>query len=478
MASQRIVARQAREFVPPQFSRSFYRFALLVGPLYMRAAQGVRETRVAGMHHLHAAVRRFQRAESRLLILFRHVDVADGPVILKLVMQELPHWCRVTGNRLPADPHTHFLFGRDVLNWAGPPARLAFPRLGGIPVTNERIYRQSQETVREIVRNGAFPLAFAPEGQVTYHQFTSFPPVAGASTLPAWAWEAWGEKRAVDVLPVSIGYTYGARSESVLRDTAQRIAAELTASGERAADSSGEPSADPPPEPPGAGAGPVEWAGYLRDLTRLIVDQLERDYPFITDREGPGAAVFMDDTTLQARIDRLTDTALRTGERATGLPSDGTVLSRVFRLRYWIMSSWHRDDVDLESLSPAERALADNRAAVATAVRPYERLADIMEYLHPAYLDAVAVQVAARAWDRLVEYALNLCDVLNRLGGGSVDTRYSPGGRIARLVVGAPLDAAAAFREAGSRRAGMRLLNEEVAVRLRTVTGELERYPE
>lgn len=460
MARERIVARQAREFTPPRFSGAFQRFVRLIGPLYLRAAQGVRDARVAGMQHLYGAMARFQRSESRLLILFRHVDVADGPVMLRLVLKELPRWCRTTGNRLPETPHIHFLFGRDVLNWAGAAARLAFPRLGGVPVTNERVYRRSQETVRQVVTHGHFPLAFAPEGQVTYHQFTSFPPVSGASTLPAWAWEAWDGERNVEILPVAIGYSYGRRTESVLRECAGRIARELAAGG-------GVPAVPP------SGAEPTAWAAYLRELTREILDRLEQDFPFRR-AEGP----FADDATLQARVNRVTDAALRAGEGAVGLPSDGTTLSRVFRLRYWIMSSRHREDVDLERLSAVERALADDRAALAAAVRPYERIADVLEYVHVGYLDAVPDEERARAWDRLVEYALNLCDVLNRAAGGSVDTRFSPGGRTARLVIGEPLDASAVFDAAQSRRGGMRRLNDEVASRLEAVTADLERYPE
>ncbi|MFP4378301.1 MAG: hypothetical protein ACLFP4_14750 [Spirochaetales bacterium] len=46
-------------------------------------------------------------------------------------------------------PHCHFLYGRDVLNWAGGSARWIFPWSGGIAVSNAQ-----QDRVQGRLRGG------------------------------------------------------------------------------------------------------------------------------------------------------------------------------------------------------------------------------------------------------------------------------------------------------------------------------------
>ncbi|TVQ28877.1 MAG: hypothetical protein EA382_00990, partial [Spirochaetaceae bacterium] len=96
-----------------------------------------------------------------------------------------------------------------------------------------------------------------------------------------------------------------------------------------------------------------------------------------------------------------------------------------------------REDVDPDRLSPAERALADHRAELAAAAQRHEQIVDVLEYVRPDYI------AAGCSTKRLVEYALNLLDVTNRMRGGNIDSRYSPSGKRAHLLFGDPIDASA-----------------------------------
>ena len=138
------------------------------------------------MEHLAERMSAFQAGEERLLILFRHVAKEDAPVMARLLVREFPRWCRERGIKLSSPPHAHFLYGKDVLNWAGAGARWLFPRIGGIPVVNTRVDRASQGTMRRLLVEGDFPLCFAPEGQVTYHMFRTSDPAPGTATLAGW----------------------------------------------------------------------------------------------------------------------------------------------------------------------------------------------------------------------------------------------------------------------------------------------------
>ncbi len=96
-------------------------------------------------------------------------------VMLKTFSLELERWCRKNGRRLNRKPHVHILYGKDVLNWSGSVARWGTPKIGGIPVINSRMYRPSFEAIRGAIREGRFPVAFAPETQVTYRMFKTAP---------------------------------------------------------------------------------------------------------------------------------------------------------------------------------------------------------------------------------------------------------------------------------------------------------------
>ncbi|MFW5849716.1 MAG: hypothetical protein ACOCXN_08100 [Spirochaetota bacterium] len=476
MASSSVTAQQGRGFYRPRFSPGTYWLSRLIGPLYMRLAQGVRALRVNHMERLYREVDRFQRGESRLMIVFRHVSVPDGPVIIKLVSQDLPRWCRAHRKKLHDAPHTHFLYGKPVLNWAGALARWAFPRMGGIPVVNGRVERESQLAIREALARGRFPLAFAPEGQITYHQFETYDLAPGLATLASWARDgADDETRDVTVLPVSLGYSYGRRAPRVLNAALAMLRGAVGVSGECDAVTARD-SVD-------------RIVAHLLDLTEVVVGQLERDYPFLrgaADLAGRARGASSDARTgvpgagsLQRRIDALCERAVRVGEDAVGLPSDGAILDRIFRVRNWIMSGRYREDVDPESLAPLRRDIADRRAALAVAIRPYERLADILEYVHTGYIfglapDSDPPRARSAALDRLVEYALNLLDVVNRAGGGDVNTRFQPGGRVARILVGEPIDAGAVLAGSESGREGRRELNRRVRAELERLTRELE----
>ncbi len=459
-------ARQARPYLAPRFSRPFYRFVRMVGGLYLRLLQGVRDVRVSGMDDLYAAISSFQRGESRLLILFRHVAVADGPVVLDVIIRRLSRWARRHRRPLHDTLHAHFLYGRDVLNWAGWLARVTFPRMGGIPVINGRVDKVSLGEIRDVLAGGRFPLALAPEAQVTYHQFHCFDPVAGAATLAGWAHRDLAVSGAsrVEIVPVALGYSYGRRAWSVLRKAIGLL--------ERALDT------DPSP-PPGTLAEARTRLARLTERTLAVLESMEPFRP--SGKREPGSMSF------GSRLGRLCDAALRQGERAAGLRSSGSCRERIFRLRHWIERNRHRDDVRLSDLGPLERALADRRAALASGVRPYERIADVLSYLTDESIPVSAADTgsygadavpepsepSAVTRDRLVEYALNLLDVVNRATGGDIDTRPELGKRTAVVLIGRRCDASALLAGGDSRHTGTRELNREIGRRLDELTRRL-----
>ncbi|NBB91236.1 MAG: hypothetical protein GVY23_08540 [Spirochaetes bacterium] len=113
-----------------------------------------------------------------------------------------------------------------------------------------------------------------------------------------------------------------------------------------------------------------------------------------------------------------------------GLSDDGSLLDRVFRLRD---AGWRRMfREDLEALSPLERSLADAAAEEAKIAARHMELVDVLEYLDPAYISPEG------SFERLVEYAVNLHDVVNRFFGGTIAGRMCIKGRKAVVRAGRP----------------------------------------
>jgi hypothetical protein len=321
-----------------------------------------------------------------------------------------------------------------------------FPSIGGIPVVNGRMEKESHSVIRNILANGRFPLAFAPEGQVTYHTYRTFPFAAGTSKLAAWTHaDLRGENRneSVLVLPMAICYRYAKDLERFIAD---RIAVLDGYTGLQTA------AIDEP-------------RVALFKATEALLDALEQAYA----TAYPQIVDFTPQISLDKRITRLCDLILKFHEAILGYKPKGEILDRVFRVRYWVMDSLHRNDVDLDTLSPVERSLADHRAFIAKAAREHGQIVDLLEYVQPDYIHEGCSAT------RLAEYAMNLLDLCNRINGGDVDSRFFLKGMNAKVLFGEPLNASAFFEDAhGFRRPKLGSLNRKIRSTFERLVRQLE----
>lgn len=439
-------AQNGAAFAAPYFSSRKFKFAKLVGPAYNRFVQGIAGIEVLNMEILHKAYKEFQQKHSRLILLFKHGAKADGPVVLQTVIKELKKWSKQNVSSLEEAPHTHFLYGKDVLNWAGFLARWMFPAIGGIPVVNGRMEKQSHSVIRNILTNGRFPVAFAPEGQVTYHTYKIFPFAAGTSKLAAWTHvdlRRENRKESVIVLPMAICYRY---AKDVAKLTDDCIAALDGYTGLQTA-----AMADP--------------RKSLLKTTEALLGSLEHAYA----TAYPGIVGFNRQTEPDKRITRLCDMILKCHEAIIGYEPRGEILERVFRVRYWVMDSLHRNDVDVNTLSPVERSLADHRAFIAKAAGEHQQIVDLLEYLQPDYIhDGCSAT-------RIAEYAMNLLDLCNRIGGGDVDSRFLHKRMKAKVLFGEPINASEFFEgAAGSWRSKLDALDRHIKSIFESLVQQLE----
>jgi len=408
LRTHRVKAAGALQFIEPRFVPWAYTFMRLICPAYMRFVEGISKIETAGIEHLIGAFQRFYGKKARVLVVFRHASLHDAPVMAYLFCRRLPAAARRMGERLGGRGHAHFLYGRGVLNWAGGGAAFLFPRIAGIPVMNRKYDARSMRAIRQTLTDGSFPICLAPEAQVTYHNHRLGPIEAGTARLAAWCLEDLERQdrdEEILILPVACHYLYRNQPELLFDRIIERI---VSNAGLR---------------PPSA---PSRYERLI-ELTEGLLERMESFYARFFTIEKPGPR----ETSLRERIERVCRAALRVPETFMQIRPEADLLSRVLTVRQRGWDYLFRSDLPADGQNAAlDRALMDRIADEAYQHLRHNELVDVLEYVQPEYISPEA------SVNRLIEYALTLNDVINRLMGGNISSRYSPPGKCVRIGIG------------------------------------------
>jgi hypothetical protein len=249
----------------------------------------------------------------------------------------------------------------------------------------------------------------------------------GVANLASWALEGGKE---VVILPVAIGYRYADDLETLL-DRWQKETGEV-----------------------------LTQTGVQQRLGEACEKSLELVASFF-DLPLP------EETDFITRRNLLCEVLLSLGETQAGTKGEeGTILDRLFRLRYRGEDTLFNQEEQAHSL--LQRAKASYRQAGAHHFLRISQVVDILEYLDPSYLHEGEEE------NRLFEVALNLLDINNRLCGGSINTRYSPKGKRATILAGEPIRIKAQPTDNGGRRKRLSLIHEAVYQGLKKTSSELK----
>jgi 1-acyl-sn-glycerol-3-phosphate acyltransferase len=411
LRKQRVRAEGGLGFIEPRFIPWVYTFMRLACPAYLRFVEGIGKVETGGIEHLISGFQRFYRKEARVLVVFRHASVHDAQVMVYLFCRCLPAAARRAGEKIEGRGHAHFLYGRGLLDWAGGGAAFLIPRIAGIPVMNRKNDARGMRTIRRYLSEGPFPICLAPEGQVTYHNHRLGPIEGGTARLAAWCLEdlqRQGRDEEILIIPVACHYCYQDRPELLFDRIVGRIVA-----------SSGFPS-------------PSTSSRYekLIQLTERLLEKMETFYERFYAIEKPDPK----DSSLRGRIERICRAALGVAERFMKIRPAEDLLSRVLTVRQRGWDFLFRSDLPEDSrVPPLDRVLMDRMADEAYLQLRHNELVDVLEYLQPDYIGPGA------SLNRLIEYALTLNDVINRLMGGNISSRYSPAGKTVRIGIGDPI---------------------------------------
>jgi hypothetical protein len=380
---------------------------------------GIRRLEVVNGDGLCRCLHRFHHGEIRLILAFRHVEVDDPLAALWLLGRDQPRRARRLGLAIGRPVHAHFLFDRGMTLWGGKGLGWLLGRLGGVSLRRgRRPDWTALRRARQLVREGRFPFALAPEGATNGHGERVGPLEPGGAQLALWCredLEREGRPRQVLILPIALQYHYlRADWPGLARRMAglERALGLSPGFGPTGAAASGE-------EP-----GPDSLHPRLVRLGEALIARLERFEDLPPDP----------DLDRGQRLARLRERALAVAEARLGLRAGGTPESRCRRIEEAVWNRVFPDDLPpLERLSPLERGLADWRAREASLAERHMRLAESGVAVSGFYVQE------RPTYERFQEITLLIHDVLARLRGDGLPARPRLGGRRVRLSVGEPL---------------------------------------
>ncbi|MBU0955263.1 MAG: hypothetical protein KKI09_07530 [Spirochaetes bacterium] len=447
---------RGRGFHAPRYSPLLGRLVQLVGPFYMRHFEKMGAVGISGLDNLIDCFNEFNAGSARLILLFRHPSRKDPTVLAYAIARILPKLARQAGRPLKYRPHARFLYGKDVLNWAGPAAAWAFPRLGYIPVQNLGANKDGLDLLRKELKSGIFPVCLAPEGQVSYHMQQCAPLAAGFSMLAQWGLESGQD---VLILPLNFEYDFGPDPLAQVQRLLQRWERESGCSlADLGRDEAKARETGPLADTDDHAAAENEAAR----LRRLLLAASDTSFGLLEQLYQLPAA--KRDQDLMERKTAICHAALTAAEQMARLPHHGSLLERVFRIRYAGMERLHLEGVDPQTLPPLQRNLADFHALEATVYLRHQQVVDLLEYFDTEYIQDGCSP------SRLCEFALNLVDILNRLRGGTINTRYNPPGQAVTVRAGQPVRLPAGSGSELSSKKKRAELQEEIYRRLQNLS--------
>ncbi len=413
-------ARYRRPLKASSPSPSVLRVLRILSPIYLKFFLRFTSIELRGVNarepnSLISEWKAFQDGKTRLILAFRH-PYGDEPQVFSYLFDVLlKRRARRAGISLRGHPHARFIHGYEVALWGGSVLRWILPRIGAVPVYHVRADSAGIKNIRSIIRSGPYPIALAPEGQVSYRSETVPRLETGSAQMGFWCAEELERERrneGVRILPLSVHHRFDPRDEKKVSKMIRGM--------ERAC------GIDTPDLP----SIPLQLRLETIDEKALSLaeDHYFRTYGKRAEAEGR-----------DARWDALRKIALLEGERALGIAAhpQADEIQRVYRLR---QECWDR----IYSLDPArkigalERSFADRRAGEAWFAMRHMEFVDISYYLDSGYLGGESGPTPS--FDRVVETAINLQDLISRFAGGNISHRAGAFRKRAIVVAGSAIE--------------------------------------
>lgn len=448
-------AQSRLEFIPQRFNPVVLRLAQWLLPILLRfrlrpwLPAGISRIQVKNAEILAELYQQFQAGKVRFLMAFRHPEVDDPLCMLYLLSRAVPRVARQQGILLQYPIHSHFIYERGMLLWAGDWLGWFFSNLGGTPIRRgKRLDKLGIQNARNLFANAKMPIAVAPEGATNGHSGIVSPLEPGVAQFGFWCVEDLqkaNRSEEVLIVPIALQYSYVKPPWAKL----DWLLSKLEADCGLPVKTIGRSETANPEE--------IHYPRLLRLAEHLLTEMEEFYQRFYHQHlaaidhelEARGNA----NEILMARLHRLQDTALKVAEQYFKLQPQGNFIDRCRRLEEAGWSYIYREDVsDINALPPFQRGLADWVAAEAELRMRHMRLVETFIAVTGTYVKEKPTP------ERFAETALLIFDMIARTRNNTkLPGRPRLGWRQALITVGQPISVTERWAKSQSDRRAVRV---------------------
>jgi len=420
-------------FIAPALDTRVLALARWAMPFWIRWREHIRQIDVVNADGLVHLCQAFNAGETRFLLAFRHPSPLDSYCLAYLMWQAVPQRARELGIDLKHPVHAHFIYDRGIPLWAGDWVGWIYSRLGGTPIQRGKVDRQGLRSARQLLANGHFPLAAAPEGGNNGHTEIVSPLEPGVAQMGFWCVEdmhSQGRSERVAIAPLGITYRYLTPPWQALDRWLSRLEQDNGL------------AAPTPAYVPGDSSEPALEQRYRRlyvlgeRLLTLMEGYYNQVYGTALSQASSQASSGPGDrfAPLGDRLEALMNAALQVAETYFHLPPKGSPIDRCRRIE---QAGWERifrqDIVGDPPLSAVERGLADREAEEAGLRMWHMRLVENFVAVTGQY---VRQRPSA---ERFAETVMILRDTVCLVQGENPYPRPPLGPQRAQLTVGPPI---------------------------------------
>ncbi|MBT9315518.1 1-acyl-sn-glycerol-3-phosphate acyltransferase [Leptothoe spongobia] len=427
MTNAIIRAQPPLDFIPERFHPWVRRFVKVALPGWVRWQTDLVNIKVSNAEVLAQLYGDFQAGKNRFAIAFRHPAPEDAYGLAHLLWHVVPQSAKQLGINLQP-VHSHFIYDRGIPLWAGNWVGKLCSRLGGVSIQRGKLDLVALKSARQLLANGRFPLAAAPEGGNNGHNEIVSPLEPGVSQLSFWCVEDLVKAERTEpvyIVPIGIQYRY----INPPWDAIDHLLSQLETRSGIAGSSK---KFMPPVELPTAQI--TNLYGRLYRLAEHLLTLMEGYYQQIYGLECPNGEAADANAQLATRLQHLLNGALDVAEKYFDLRPKGSVIDRCRRLEQAGWERIFREDLrDDMAISAVERGLADRIAEEADLRMWHMRLVESFVAVTGRYV------LEKPTAERFAETVLLLTDMVTRLQGGNPFPRPSLGKREALLTVGEPI---------------------------------------
>jgi 1-acyl-sn-glycerol-3-phosphate acyltransferase len=376
----------------PRISLFVVLLCKLLARLYLFLFYGVAKVVLRGQKDLFNAFKRALEGKSRCIIAFRHPNGGEPQLLAWFFLFKLRRLAAKAGVKFSRFPHAFFVYGYEVVRWGGWAVRFVMPNVGAMPIHHSKVDTKGMARIYRALTDGPYPLALAPEGQVSYTTESVPRLEPGAVRIGFHAADRLakaGSDRPVEILPVAVHFRFGPWGRFTLARLIRKIEKYTCAGKELRA---------------------LAISQRLKVSRDHILEVNEKRYGLKSDPEIP----------FEERLDAVIDAALAATERILGVKSEGDLFARMYYLRQLCWDRMILPGVDsLDNLPGVERGVTDLAAGEAWHASRHLELVDFSWYFR------VPLPADDAPMHRLVEYSQNLWDFANRTMGGAYGNRVS-----------------------------------------------------